>query len=314
MDSTKTFAVGTALLLGAALATPASAAPDDRTSGPDWEPLPITFEVGEADGQGERPWSVSVDGDVTQPKKGEDGLATLNLLVTDYNNNVNNDHPDHGPSSLGIQDDGLTGCQEGTPGKMPSGRTSEDESFRWVVDEESTEDNPIVDPEFAPGHYEKTQTSKLSPETRALEVVTVTCPTESDWGYMFGNSFFVRTSDTEFTRVATVVTEGTFHEGGESVFHTVEGWEFLEQLEKEERPDGMSDAEWADKLVAEGVVPADKRWYVANEEPPGEDDDEGPIVDTGVEAGDQSAAFAAGLAGVALLGAGGATVVAARRR
>lgn len=281
-------------------------------------PYETTFEVGPTVPDGGRSWTTTTSGAFTQPAYSKDGLVHHEVLGhQQWNTVAAPEGEDTRPILLGMQNDDETdwiyrGCPDTRELAGPARFGSDERSFFWAVDPDY---DPFKDEDDlpVPGTYQSTGTATLDDQLRAVSVRATGClPSGADrtYTYTVSTSHFVRTAPGEFTKVGVEVRGGTANEGGDITFRAEPGWEFLEKLSGRTRPEGMTDALWADQLVAEGVVPADKRWYVANEAPT-----DGPIVDTGWATPERSTdTTALGLAGLALLGAGGLTVAGARRR
>lgn len=308
MNRTMTAAAIAMLATGTLLAPGAHA--DDGI--PTYEPMDVSFTIGDENGDGQRAWSVSVDGQYVQPEYSEDGLVDLEVAGSEEYDQVSGvlqDTPER--SLLGEQkDDGdgvaLRGCPETDElAQSPVRMSSDDPSFTWVS--EGGLENPG-------GHYEDRETRRLDDGVRSVSISTLTCvprsQVEDGFTLEASTTYLVRTGEESMEVVGSSTMPLTPNEGSAGTWFAEPGWEFLEQLQHEARPEGTSDAAWADQLVAKGVVPADKRWYVANEEPV----EPGPVVDTGVTTRTTAPAVGAGLAGLALLAAGAGTLVSTRRR
>ncbi|WP_462417281.1 hypothetical protein [Kytococcus sp. Marseille-QA3725] len=254
----------TAAVVGLGSAQSAVAAPDSMF--PAQDPLDITVELGEGKTGGERPWTVSVDGEFTQPEFSEDGLA-----IWDVRSSTSYDGWD-GLDLLGAQhdtgkmatEDECTRTEELAP--APVTVTSDAESY--TRDYSRDEATPV-------------ETLGVPADARMVTVETQTCMAPSkDKGfgpYLFSDATYLVTPDGELELIYRTTMEASGMEGSEVHYFPEPGWEWIEEYRSVDRHgSGMSDDEWADHMVAEGVLPADKRWYAANEEPPA-----GPIVDTG---------------------------------
>ena len=237
-------------------------------------PYENTFSVGEAGSDGTRPWTSTTRGDYLELPYEKDGLVHREVHGFDRWNSVTSvsaNEEDPGRHRLGVQNDDQTdwifrGCPENAERAGKSSFSSEDESFHWVVDPDydfwnDDSDDPV------PGSYVKDTTHRLGEDVRSVSVEATGCipdPGEFDGTYAHNTTHFLRTGEGEFTKVGTSVLGSTANEGGYGMeFHAEPDWEFLEQLEHAVRPDGLTDAQWADQLVAKGVVPADKRWYLS---------------------------------------------------
>lgn len=283
-------------------------------------PYDTTFSTGRTAAGGDRAWSTTTRGEWAVLPYEKDGLVHHEVAGFDRWNSLEStpmDEKDPQRHVLGVQDDDQTdwiyrGCPDTAELAGPATFTSADKSFIWKV---GPDYDPFQDPgdEPVPGTYHRATTHTLGKDVRSVSVEASGCvvdPGEFDATYAHTTTHFVRTADGEFTKVATSVRGSTGNEGGYGqAFHAEPGWEFLEKLSEQTRPEGLTDAQWADQLVAEGVLPADRRWYVANTEPT-----DGPIVDTGYVSQENVRPATIALAGIALLGAGGATLVGARRR
>ncbi|WP_374929832.1 hypothetical protein [Kytococcus sedentarius] len=295
-------AAATVALMAVPLAGAAHA--DGPGEPPARDPLPTTFSLGEGADTPDLHWTLTVGGEFTDLPFSQDGLVSLTVEGSTANDLINADENTNRQIIGAQQDDSTDFSTQQCPdtaelAPSPVTFSSTDRSWLW-------ENDAVV----------AYPTQKIDTDMRSLTIQSVVCQpntVESDFGpFLFSTDHYVFDADKDnFVRVASETMEASGREGSQSHWFAADGWEFIEEYVQQQRPEGLSDEEWADQMVAEGIVPADKRWYVANTEPGA-----GPIVDTGrtVPASSDIAPWAAGLAGLGLLGAGAGTVAVTRRR
>ncbi|WP_374929833.1 hypothetical protein [Kytococcus sedentarius] len=287
----------------------------DGAEGEGVEPLTTTFEVDEGPdepGRTPRPWRASVDGEFTPLPFSEDGLVSFDVLASG--------HPDltsmNQPPDIAVNRPYLVATQRDD---------DVGETFRGCPDTDELAPSPVTmtsdDPswEYVPetGERHEVEPGAIWHDTRAVVVQSVSCRPASDAEggspMLISQDHYVQDADGEgYTRIASATAASFDGDGNQYDWSYATGWEFLEEYRQQPHmPQDMTPEEWADRLVEKGIVPADKRWFVTGGEP-----GKGPIVDTGrtVPASSEGAPWAAGLAGLGLLGAGAGTVAVARRR
>ena len=293
-------AAATVALMGVPLAGAAHA--DEPGEPPARDPLPTTFSTGDAGDAPDLPWEVTVGGEFTELSFGDDGLVSLTVESGKTNDLIITGPDTHRKLIGGQQDDSADYATQTCPdtaelAPSPVTFTSSDPSWLW-----------------SNGDKEPYPTQDLESDMRSVSIQSLVCQPNTvdslDGPMLFSTDYYVLDAEGDFVRIASQTMEATGREGSTPHWFTEDGWEFLADYAGQVRPDDTSNEEWADQMVAEGIVPEDKRWYVANTDPGA-----GPIIDTGRTgpASTEVAPWAAGLAGVALLGAG-ATTLARRQR
>ncbi|SNC72078.1 hypothetical protein SAMN05445756_1718 [Kytococcus aerolatus] len=293
----------TLALAGMTLTGPAVwAAPSDQPQ----TPLDTTFSPEQVEGDGPRAWEITVDGERIALDGAEDGMGLLSV--------EGQDHPDFTnwtaeESLLGNRDTAMPSlvpefylpeCPASTETvDGPATLHSDDEHVRYDADED------VLKP---------VEVDALTTEHRLVEVSSATCdPSETEEiDFLFTTAYYVSAdADGAWEHIGSRAMKTTFHEGNEEFFHPAEGWEWLEDYYRTNRPEGLTDEEWADQVIADGTVPEEYRWFITGETA-GQDDDENPIIDTGLTTHD--ATLPALALGLGLLGAGGVTLAGATRR